>query len=1479
MKIKAGLLLLIAIAGLYAQSPSVDPSQTVNPATGEMVLSIPLASVQDGTGRTFPISLGYKAGIRTNQSSSPVGLGFDVPTGSISRKVVMVPDDETNAYKNDPGPNPDCTDNPHSHCELVRWKNILSWVLRIIGFIIAVIVLIIVIVTGNVEAVPAPLALLSFAVSGAGIVLSLVVFEPANYVAGGHHLPNYFYPGCNDGYFVGNGNEFDLPDLYFLSTPYMSGELLYLGGNPDGSHAFVLKNSSSPEAVKIRYENDEFLVTLPDGTRLFFESSGKSKQKTYGKAYIKADDADCNYDFTVGGDWVTSNWNLTKVLFNNFTGDENSPSAHNAGGWVTIEYLNVAHSGSHFWVQSDNFQMDERTAGNTAVYYQSLSYPKTVKMHLQRAEYVYAYNRLDNPLKCAFDNDLPLLLPRLEELKVYSKENRVVRRIEFDNGYDQRPNTIGAAATVTGSYYIPNGSGGVTKVSGSVPGNSNKASLTLNAIWEYSSVPTETPFVTVFTYDAARNFSLNRIEVNCPEGNDETDGPNRSKYIIEQRDLWGFFSDDGINGNVFNVSGNRANVLKSDAWSLREMLMPSGMRVQWEYEPNRYDRANNVPVSSGSAQPKYGGGVRVKKMTVHDGLGSSHAYSYFYQDMSTPGVFTETATNSSGHATVEPFPYLLKEENDPRPKLARGGFYTGAKVAYERTVVVKNYNPASSPHAPTGYTVYDFITSKNAPNHGEYGQNDESWRRGMIQAISSYNAQNVRVSKIEKEYTYKPDLRIYDDYEWKYSRVNFGICRLTSETTMRDGVSSKREYEYADEITGAGSDKISISEEFPLSFPINELVLVNRQDCEFYHRDSYFKGGTTSFLGGAEPDIFAVMWQDYTLLYEPDYFEYPESQWRQMSIYILSDAADKAICLAEIPLTDLVLQHDLWGPQTMKLEQVSPGVNNYYFKSANRFGDTKYVKIPNIRLDEFGIIRHDPIELLTGSVSGLTNWDEAPDAFAPAFYSLLDARERNFDRNGSPNRVSATNSNGDKLIVQGIPAFTQYGDLLTANMLTQQSGQTTYELKSGSSTPRVVAARATTWANTFGGSVWRPAKTYAWKANFNADGTTDKTYADFVHTSGASNPNWVLQGSIDSYNANGRTTQTSDALLVSGATVYSGLNSLPVASVANAKYAECAFYTCDHSPDNGWTLGAGGSMSAVKKHFGDSCVYVNNNWGPTKNVDGFSTAKDYIFSAWVYPLNGNTISLSVEKRIGGTHTGDLGQGFTFALGEQNKWHLRTVKISSSQLAGMNPGADYLRIHVSANPGSGAQFYVDDIRFYPDDALATTSYYDDTLAVPLLTVDANDIPSHRLTYDGYGRVVKEERVDRTKSFGDAGYGAVVATKEYHTMTDPQPGESVRILSPNGGETYQVGQTIHVYFTADPLKLTGAIPQLSKDGGTTWNLCDPDMEEPIYPQDPDYGNYVWTIPAAAASGNCKIRIIDHANSGTVNDASDASFTINP
>jgi hypothetical protein len=66
----------------------------VNLFTGDFTYNLPLLEVKDSGGDVgYPLSISYDAGVKTNQESSWVGLGFNLNVGAINRSVSGIPDD------------------------------------------------------------------------------------------------------------------------------------------------------------------------------------------------------------------------------------------------------------------------------------------------------------------------------------------------------------------------------------------------------------------------------------------------------------------------------------------------------------------------------------------------------------------------------------------------------------------------------------------------------------------------------------------------------------------------------------------------------------------------------------------------------------------------------------------------------------------------------------------------------------------------------------------------------------------------------------------------------------------------------------------------------------------------------------------------------------------------------------------------------------------------------------------------------------------------------------------------------------------------------------------------------------------------------------------------------------------------------------------------------------------------------------------
>lgn len=124
----------------------------------------------------------------------------------------------------------------------------------------------------------------------------------------------------------------------------------------------------------------------------------------------------------------------------------------------------------------------------------------------------------------------------------------------------------------------------------------------------------------------------------------------------------------------------------------------------------------------------------------------------------------------------------------------------------------------------------------------------------------------------------------------------------------------------------------------------------------------------------------------------------------------------------------------------------------------------------------------------------------------------------------------------------------------------------------------------------------------------------------------------------------------------------------------------------------------------------------------------------------------------------------------------------------------------------------------------------------------------------------------------------------------TVVDPYEGRLIKVDSPNGGESYRVGDTLWTKwsvkeFAQDPLDAIDV--QLSPDDGHTWVYL---VTGSIRPASPRWGNLDWVIRdsvyslstgegfALAGNPNCRIRVRQYSTADPMReDASDGKFTI--
>jgi hypothetical protein len=400
------------------------------------------------------------------------------------------------------------------------------------------------------------------------------------------------------------------------------------------------------------------------------------------------------------------------------------------------------------------------------------------------------------------------------------------------------------------------------------------------------------------------------------------------------------------------------------------------------------------------------------------------------------------------------------------------------------------------------------------------------------------------------------------------------------------------------------------------------------------------------------------------------------------------------------------------------------------------------------------------------------------------------------NENGLPQITRKTNSDGKQKLTQTYFAFKDNAyktDMKNSNMLSQSCEEIVYEKDSGDITidplpAEIRSAQATTWSKTLGCNVLVPNKSFDWKAKLNYDdGTPDKVFYDFNHAADVANPNWQLAETSDKYNSNGTIIQSISALDLYSTSKFADHNTLKIADIQNAKFDECAILTCDYDDaltrtdaagkfdvENGWAKGGPtGTPSVIalsnnKPHFGLNNIHVQNSFGPIKNLQ-IDRTKEYVFSAWVCPVNGqNFVRFAVEL-----HNAEPGVGTMVGSADltkndlvQNQWQLVTKKILVSEMPATTTWA---RIWIGKGDGGvdpACDFYVDDIRFAPAKSFVTTTYYDPFWRKPILSVDANNNPEALTEYDNLGFIEKVQKIDKLKTRGETNAEVLLTEQAYN-----------------------------------------------------------------------------------------------------------------
>jgi hypothetical protein len=829
-------------------------------STGDMHVSIPVMEVPGRGGLDYKVSLGYTSGggIRMDEESSWVGLGWNLGSGAVTREVVDLPDDRTSA-----------NDAINAHDEsgwgwFVAYyeDKTLGWVIavfQIIGMVFSLIsgpvgmfwslftygmatgfkgfgvldaaqVLLRILTSSNSEALSKnyeniyKLYTKAMAIRGdygiARSTLSIYSFvsalragpsDDAFQGCGGDdgsprctgylYNPTYGEDATTDGWKMvlkDGGN----PDIWSISGP-VSGEMIIGNKNTDKRYntrstgildaKFYLKESPSLDSMNIEFDTDipyctgtdyvfgyspqenkvckgypencvkcnevnedidRFIVTGADGTKYVYGDPRieGAVSRVYKKQSYYWGDWDPTYKTfsSIGRTPYAYAWKLTAILSPNYldvVGDRYNPlddgmnGNSNRGNWVAFRYetthewanyLDPVSGGSQpcgFIFGLDKAkQISENDQGK--IYYydvgiKDISYLKKIITPTHEATFYTADKEdgrgasIDGSVsqhfgECSYYSNYPL--KKLYRISLASRTpegnpGSNVMDVYFNKDvpaeqYSLRKNTPGSVV--------------------------NHGVYTLKNVVACSSTSSDCYPKYEFYYNTPNpDYDENKVDafgMYCPTCTaTQKNGPTQlqSKFI-----------------NAYDAGGGKTYLA---SWMLSGVKMPAGGTVKWEYEPdtwftsrgdavwyNHYAMLRNNPGIPYS--DNYGGGVRVKNMTICDGLQSGvydkthcsfDTYSYT-QNYEYDGI--EYGRSSGSIDAVPSGKTYDIHDADLRKKSHQAGNYMTGSVLYNKVCVFHDIErPADTSKiftAPSGYECSYFLTSESTPENTNMATNE-----------------------------------------------------------------------------------------------------------------------------------------------------------------------------------------------------------------------------------------------------------------------------------------------------------------------------------------------------------------------------------------------------------------------------------------------------------------------------------------------------------------------------------------------------------------------------------------------------------------------------------------------------------------------------------------------------------------------------------------------------------------------------------
>lgn len=286
--------------------------------------------------------------------------------------------------------------------------------------------------------------------------------------------------------------------------------------------------------------------------------------------------------------------------------------------------------------------------------------------------------------------------------------------------------------------------------------------------------------------------------------------PSRTSYDV---DYWGYYNGAN-NGSAtslipevsvdgYNFTGidrepdGSSNAVYSRAGTLKKMTYPTGGYSSFEYEPNEHNFASSI---------KKVGGIRVKKITLYDGISSVNNIVKEYKYRSSLN-----SSLSSGHAIQgNHVPYHKVQQGEPGYDINCETYIrnTNAHTASGPVVVYSEVQEYINSSANTdGYSNID-LTVSSANN----GRHSYSWRRGKVLNRKEFNSDDSLITEQINTYNFDYAPSDFTDEIWGVEiQVDETFCGGLTECPAYT-FDDKRKYKYYGQFNVQTSSKTKVYE-------------------------------------------------------------------------------------------------------------------------------------------------------------------------------------------------------------------------------------------------------------------------------------------------------------------------------------------------------------------------------------------------------------------------------------------------------------------------------------------------------------------------------------------------------------------------------------------------------------------------------------------------------------------------------------------